>query len=89
MVVAKEKYLLLETLANHSFKNENIILHEENKWLGTFTFWDRKKIHCSSLNHSRMVIARHIHGFSSMVEEARKILDFFRRCLQRKPGEHR
>jgi hypothetical protein len=43
MVVAKEKYLLLETVANHSFKYENTLLPEEKKWIGTFTFWDTKK----------------------------------------------
>jgi hypothetical protein len=43
MVAAKEKYLLLETMAHHSFKNENSLLPEEKKWLGTFILWDKKK----------------------------------------------
>jgi hypothetical protein len=37
-VVAKEKALLLEIVANHSFKNKNTLLPEEKKWIGTFTF---------------------------------------------------
>jgi hypothetical protein len=37
-VVAKAKALLLETVANHSFKNEITLLPEEKKWIGTFTF---------------------------------------------------
>jgi ribonuclease HI len=40
----KEKSLLLETVANYSFKNEKILLPAEKKWIGTFTYRDRKQI---------------------------------------------
>ena len=43
MVAATAKALLLETLAQHSFKSENTILPEEKKWMGTYIFRDRKK----------------------------------------------
>jgi hypothetical protein len=42
-VFAKAKALLVETMANHSFKNEKKLLLEEKIWIGTFTFRDRKK----------------------------------------------
>jgi hypothetical protein len=40
----REEDLLLETVANYSFKNGKMLLHAEKKWIGTFTYRDRKKI---------------------------------------------
>jgi hypothetical protein len=37
-VVVKAKALLLETVANYSFKNKNTLLPTKQKWIGTFTF---------------------------------------------------
>jgi ribonuclease HI len=40
-------------VSNHSFKNENTLLPEENKWIGTFTFRDRKQTFvCPSITPS-------------------------------------
>jgi hypothetical protein len=74
LVAAKEKSILIETMANHSFKNKNTLLPKEKKWIVTFTFRDRKKIHCLSLHHSRMVIVRYRCNFSSMVEDVGYVL---------------
>ena len=42
-MAAKTKAFLIETVGVQSFKKGNTLLPKEKKWLGTYTFRDRKK----------------------------------------------
>ena len=44
MVAVKDKSLLLEIMAQQSFKKENTLLPKEKKWMGTYTFRDKNKV---------------------------------------------